>query len=247
MNRRALRVLVGALSCLLGAHGAAAAGLQVSPVTLTLHPEQQADGIWVSNSGSNALQAQVRVYAWTQDTGEDRLLPTQSLVVSPPMLRLGPGERQLVRAVRAGPPPAGRIEQALRLVIDEVPAIAPEEGRRDGLRFLLRYSLPIFLAPSEGAAPAQLIWSLSFIGGQPVLEVSNTGGSHAQIADVGHTPLSGRRIALHPGLLGYALPGATMRWALKPPTFRPDGAGAWDATVDGWTARQTVQIGSPSP
>ena len=45
--------------------GAAASGLQVSPVSLTLPPTQAADGLWLSNTGDNVVNAQVRVFRWT--------------------------------------------------------------------------------------------------------------------------------------------------------------------------------------
>lgn len=37
---------------------AAASGLQIAPVTLTLLATQNADGIWLSNAGENVLNAQ---------------------------------------------------------------------------------------------------------------------------------------------------------------------------------------------
>ena len=65
-----------------------ASGLQVSPVTLTLSPTQAADGLWLSNTGDNVVNAQVRVFRWTQEGGEDKLTPSRGLLVSPPMLQL---------------------------------------------------------------------------------------------------------------------------------------------------------------
>jgi fimbrial chaperone protein len=48
-----------------------ASGLQVSPVSLSLQPTQNADGLWLSNSGDALVRAQVRVYHWTQEGGEE--------------------------------------------------------------------------------------------------------------------------------------------------------------------------------
>ena len=62
------------LSTLLLMGGAAfASGLQVSPVTLTLSPTQAADGLWLSNTGDNVVNAQVRVFRWTQENDADQL------------------------------------------------------------------------------------------------------------------------------------------------------------------------------
>lgn len=54
---------------------AAASGLQIAPVTLTLQATQNADGIWLSNAGENVLNAQVRVFHWRQGADGDTLSP----------------------------------------------------------------------------------------------------------------------------------------------------------------------------
>ncbi|MET3420033.1 fimbrial chaperone protein [Variovorax paradoxus] len=216
-------------------------------MTLTIQPDQSADGVWASNAGISTLHAQVRVYRWTQEAGEDKLHPTEEMVVSPPMVKLGPNDRQLVRTLRPGPPPSGATEHAFRLLIDEIPAASQGQAPSDGLKFLLRYSLPIFLAPNEGAAPMQLHWSLVLRRGRHMLQVFNAGGTHAQLADVSYTDIHGRRSLLHVGLLGYVLPGATMQWPIQASPARPDHTGVWDATVNGRAIRPTVKIETFSP
>src|ERR1700761_6914140 len=107
-----------ALLCALFCASACGAGLQVAPILLELSARQNADGLWLSNTGAAALAAQVRVYHWTQANGEDRLDASRALVVSPPIVKLAPGARQLVRVVRSGAPPEAR-EDAFRIVVDE--------------------------------------------------------------------------------------------------------------------------------
>ena len=62
---------------------ASASGLQVSPVSLTLPATQNAEGLWLSNTGDAVVNAQVRAYRWTQEGGEDKLTPSRGLVISP--------------------------------------------------------------------------------------------------------------------------------------------------------------------
>jgi hypothetical protein len=52
---------------------ATASGLQIAPVTLTLQATQNADGIWLSNAGENVLNAQVRVFRWSQSAYDNKL------------------------------------------------------------------------------------------------------------------------------------------------------------------------------
>lgn len=213
---------------------AQAGGLQVAPVTLTLAAAQPSDGVWASNAGTSALQAQVRLYRWSQRNGEDVLEPSEDLAVSPPMMRVPEGGRQLVRVVRTRPPADGAVEESFRIVIDEVPQRAPREPT-NGLQFLLRYSLPIFLQPAQIPAPEQLSWALRTRDGATFLEVKNEGGLHAQVADVAVVGAAGQRRVVHRGLLGYVLPGATMRWPVG--VAAADGAGVWEAMINGRTVQ----------
>lgn len=219
---------------------AAASGLQVSPVSLTLKPTQNADGLWLSNTGDNVVNAQVRVYRWTQEGSADKLTPSRGLLVSPPMLQLPAEGRQLIRAIRVGAPPsgAGATEEAYRVIIDELPVDA--QGKK-GLQFVLRYSVPIFIEPAGAPASApQLTWALRQEAGKAVIEVANSGGSHAQLADLNFTDGAGRRTAVHAGLLGYVLPGAQMRWTLKAPVAAFSAGGTWEAMINGNTAPQNI-------
>jgi len=232
-----------ALSAALALAGsiAHASGLQVSPVSLSLQPTQNADGLWLSNSGDALVRAQVRVYRWTQEGGDDRLAPSRGLVISPPMLQLDPEGKQLIRVIRAGAPPAsGASEDAYRIAIDELPSQDP--GRK-GLEFVLHYSVPVFVEPAGAPASApELHWTLRRDGEHAVLEVANTGGTHAQLAGLAITDAAGHRTEVSAGLLGYVLPGATMRWMLKPPATTFAAGGTLEGKVNGDATTQNVTL-----
>ena len=229
-------------SFLLTSGWAVASGLQVSPVSLTLAPTQSAEGLWLSNTGENAVSAQVRIYRWTQEGNEDKRVPTRGLVISPPMLQLAVGDRQLVRAVRLGAPPSGpgAAQEAYRMIIDELPV---DTAGKKGLQFVLRYSVPVFVEPAgAAAAPAQLSWAIRRDGDKALLEVANRGGTHAQLANLNFIDMAGVRTEITPGLLGYVLPGAQMRWALKPLPKVFSGGGTLETMINGQTVQQTISL-----
>jgi fimbrial chaperone protein len=228
---------VAALALGLACGIAAASGLQVSPVTLTLQPAQNADGLWLSNTGDNVVHAQVRVYRWTQENGVEKLTPSRGLLVSPPMVQLAMSDRQLIRVIRADAPP-GAVEDAYRVVIDELPV---EVQEKKGLQLVLRYSVPIFVAATgaQSAAP-QLKWSLRREGDQAVLEIANSGGMHAQLADVNFVDTAGRRTQLHAGLMGYILPGARMRWPLKSSAAAFALGGILETMINGNSTQENI-------
>lgn len=232
-----------ALLLTVGACGdALASGLQVTPVTLSLKPAQSADGLWLSNTGDGVILAQVRVYHWTQDVNGDQLALSQGLVVSPPMLKLAVETPQLVRVIRLGAPPNGpdAVEDAYRIAIDELPV---DMHGKKGLQFVLHYSVPVFVEPAGAAAlPPTLHWSLQRDGDKVVLQVGNSGGSHAQLAGLSFINNAGQRSELTPGLLGYVLPGATMRWILKTPVAAFASGGTLEALINGDKATQKLSL-----
>ena len=229
-------------AALLASASAWASGLQVSPVSISVPATQNAEGVWLSNTGDNPVRAQVRVFRWTQENDADQLAPTKDLLASPPMIELAVGERQLIRAIRLGAPPTDGAEQTYRLIIDELPS---EDPKRKGLQYVLRYSVPVFVQPAGApASEPQLQWALQREGGKTLLEVANSGGTHAQLADVTYIDPAGQRTTVAPGLLGYALPGARMRWALKVPAAGLAAGGRWEAMINGKT-EQSVPLAEP--
>lgn len=214
-----------------------ASGLQVSPIGLNLAASAPADALWLTNTGNDTVHAQVRVFRWTQVDGKDVLEPSRDLVVSPPMITIAPGERQMVRVIRQVAPPDG-VESAYRVLVDELPV---DGGTTPGLKFVLRYSIPVFLSPAGDPtvrATLEATWEDSPSG--PTLRVRNAGKAHAQIADVNWRNADGQRTALLSGLVGYALPGSTMSWHVPGPL--PQGSGDVRARINGEVSESTLVV-----
>jgi fimbrial chaperone protein len=230
------------LAWLASAVPALASGLQVSPTTLTLSAERSADGLWLSNTGNGVLRAQLRVYRWTQENGEEKLEPTRDLAISPPMLELPAGERQLVRLIRLGAPPQ-EVEASYRVIVDELPHAATPDS--SGLQFVLRYSIPVFLSSDgEMPTPPMLRAELDVSQANAAVEISNSGGFRAQIADLAYVDAGGQRHPLAPGLLGYVLAGKRMRWPLAQPSDRLPHGGTLKARINGEAEEQSLPLAS---
>ena len=231
-----------ALACALAAAlllalPASASGLQVSPIGLSLASKSQADALWLTNTGSDTVHAQVRVFRWSQVEGKDVLEPSRDLVVSPPMVTIAPGDRQMVRVIRQIGPPTGN-EASYRVIVDELPIDA---GDRPGLKFVLRYSVPVFLAPvGDPVVKTGLQASWENAPDGPRLRVGNAGNGHAQIADVVWHGPKGERTVLFAGLVGYALPGSSMSWHLAQGS--PPSGGAVKARINGETSESTLVV-----
>ena len=218
---------------------AGASGLQVSPITLQLPADAPAGALWLSNTGNDTLHAQVRVFRWTQVEGADQLALSRDLIVSPPMLTIEPGQRQLVRVIRQGASPTGS-ESAYRLVVDELPVDEDPATAKQGLRFVLRYSVPVFVEPAAGTKLQVSLHARFRVGADgPALQVHNAGTAHAQVADLTMHGAHGADTSLRQGLVGYALPGSTMTWKLP---LAPEAGSSVRARINGEAADSALVL-----
>jgi fimbrial chaperone protein len=206
----------------------AAGSLLLWPLDPTIEAGAKAGALWLENVGTKPLTLQVRVFAWDQQAFEDRYLEQSVVVGTPPFTTIAPGKKQLVRLTLAAPIPPGE-ERAFRVLVDEIPTA--ETATTTGLKLQMRYSLPLFAygeglwgkstGRKLGAVEAQpkLAWSFVEEGGVRYLQVRNAGRGHARLSQVklvdssrASGSASGASVDIAKGLLGYVLPGKTMRW-----------------------------------
>ena len=183
----------------------AAAVVEVAPVTHELAPGKAALSMTVSNRGDAAVTLQVRGFAWTQEHGEDRLVPVTDVIVAPAIFTLAAGQAQVVRALVQAPP--ADAERTYRLLIDELPAA----GSDAQVRMALRISVPVFVH-AQARVPAQLEWRVE--QGARTLVASNRGGSRERLREIVLIGPSGQRIEPLNPFGPYLLAGAQRRWSI---------------------------------
>jgi fimbrial chaperone protein len=195
---------VGAsLTALFASHGAVlqAASLQVAPVLVDVPAPGATSSLKLHNEGTKPLDAQVRIFKWTQVDGADSLTPTDDVAASPPLASLRPNTDYTVRIVRTIKEPVVR-EESYRLLIDELPALA--SGAAATVNIALRYSIPVFFTAPGGAA-AKLSWELRQRANKPVVVVSNAGDRRIRLAKLKFTDGKGAVANFGEGLAGYVL------------------------------------------
>lgn len=232
--RKALRLpkVVG-MALMLGAaspaYSAMQTGLLIWPVTPNIQSSEKAEALWLENTGRAPMTVQVRVFGWTQSNYQNQFGGQRMVIPSPPMARIEPGQKQLVRLIRAMPIPAGR-EEAFRVQLDEVPIPEVKRTVVNGLAVLMRYSIPLYAygdglvfdaksknrraeKPVDNGAP-KLSWKIVNVGGKQFVEVSNTGNVHAQLSRAFFNLPNGKQIVLSKSGVGAVLAGSSMRWPL---------------------------------
>lgn len=193
---------------------ALAATLQVAPVTLGMQSDQRAAAVTLTNSGKTAIHAQLRVYEWTQKSGQDVLVATDKVVSSPAMTALAPGQQQLVRII-VMQPDIREQEQSYRLVIDELPDSPSHSANPNGVHFLLRYSIPVFIAGAQNSPAGHDALSCEQADSPAVIRCYNAGKSHIRLSHLEALTASGQVAGSVKGLAGYVLPGQTALVKLK--------------------------------
>ncbi|MBO9696377.1 MAG: molecular chaperone [Sphingopyxis sp.] len=232
-------LLLIALALLVAAPAPAGAqqpgSLLIWPVNPVIEGDARAAALWLENPGKTPVTLQVRIYAWAQQDGRNAYAEQNAVIGTPPIVSIEPGQRQLVRLTRTTPPPAAA-ETPYRIVVDEVPTGNAPAAPGASVSFRMRYSLPLFSYSRHGndkvkpPAPAPHIsWRAGADAGERFLEIRNDGAGHARLTDVSFAD-GAKKSPVAQGLLGYVLPGASMRWPL-PHTV--DTAGDLIATVNG--------------
>ncbi|AIT81958.1 fimbrial chaperone protein (plasmid) [Novosphingobium pentaromativorans US6-1] len=221
-----------------------AATVLIWPIDPAIEAGRAGTELWLENRGSSDVVLQVRVLSWSQEEGREVHSEQDEVLASPPMVKVVPGVRQLVRLVMAKPEPRER-EGAYRVIVDEIPAVTGKPAEKQtatALRFRMRYSIPLFVAPKQsGAMATQPQLSCRLNPGGRRIRLTNTGTVHARLADAVLDSANGS-VPLAQGLLGYVLPGSIMEWAVP---GKATSSGTLLAKVNG-NAKQ-VALGACMP
>jgi fimbrial chaperone protein len=188
---------------------ATASDIRVQPVTVEPLAGARTSSLTLINEEARPVRVQMRVMRWTQGADGDRLSPTSDVVASPPFTTLAPGQQSMVRLVRTAAGPI-RGEESYRVLVDEVPE--PGDARPGTVNLVLRQSIPVFFSDLPQRASV-VDWSVARADGRMWLVAHNTGGRRLRLSDLSIEDHD-EELDRQPGLVGYVLPGATMRWAI---------------------------------
>ncbi len=186
-----------------------AQSLSVLPVNINLTADRMASTITVANLGVNVTAVQVRVFAWSQVNGEDKLTPTDSVLVSPPIATIGAGDSQTVRIVLRKHPQDREV--TYRILLDQIPPPA-EPGV---VHVVLKLSLPVFALPANHTSP-KLHFEVQHTAGKLFLVATNDGTEHDSVREIALSTIDGRKLTIS-STLPYVLAGSTRRWEISSP------------------------------
>ena len=192
-----------------------AASIRLSPVSVEILNDQSASSISLYNQSNESTDLQVRVFEWRQNAGQDQLIPTDEIAVSPPFLKLQPNDSYNLRVVRINPAPVSG-EQTYRIIIDELPKPIDNRKADQGINVLLRSSLPLFVVNKD--AITKLTWSIQQEQNTSSLMISNVGNRHALLNNLTLVDVTANKsypIKLNT-VNGYILAGKARNFNISP-------------------------------
>src|SRR3954466_13387600 len=94
------RAAVGLLA-VTAAHCACAGVFSVTPVRIYMAPKDRAVAVTITNEANEPVVLQADVYEWKQtQNGDDNLVPSEDLILAPPIIKLEAKAKQVVRLAR---------------------------------------------------------------------------------------------------------------------------------------------------
>ena len=204
-NQYQLAVKYILLTALFFIGNAQSANFSINPLRLYLDGKVRSGTVVVENTSDELLTIQASINFWSQQDGKDDLIiPTEEMVVSPPIFKVQPKSRQIIRVGNLKKPDTLK-EGAYRLVLEEVPH--PRKPDETGTLLVLRISLPIFITPVAANTQALLKWKVTPVDAKNIsLTFVNSGTAHIQINGISVNLPDGSSLVAIPSMMTYILP-----------------------------------------
>lgn len=190
---------------------ALAGSFSVTPVRIYMTPRDRAVAVTITNEGDSPVALQADINVWSQKSdGTDELVLTEDMVLSPPIIKLAPKARQVVRLALLKPADASR-QLTYRLIVREVPEATAPKGNTIEVPIALALSMPVFITPPP--AKREIACQALREGSALMASCNNTGSAYAQIREV-TVKRGDQSLARFEGG-AYILPGARKAIALQ--------------------------------
>lgn len=229
------------LAGMLATAAATAGQFSVSPVRIYMGPRDRATAITVVNEGNEELVMQADIFAWKQKPGgEDDLSLSEDLFLAPPIIKLAPNSRQVVRLAMVKPSHSSQ-QTTYRMIVREITEARPPEKGVD-VTIALAFSLPVFITPA--GAKSELGCTAHRSASDAVqVECENTGTAYANPRGFVLESAAGEKLATRDSG-GYILPGIKREFAIKRADGPiPGGKATLQVTLDdGSTKTFDVQV-----
>jgi len=190
---------------------ASAGVFSVTPVRIFMAPKDRAVAITLNNEGDSEIVLQADINAWSQtSTGVDQLVLTEDMILSPPIIKLPPRARQVVRLALLKPADTQQ-QLSYRMIMREVPEATAAKANTMEVPIALALSMPVFITPP--GAKHQLSCQATRTQAEIQVICENKGTAYAQLREVQLKRQEQSLAKLEGGI--YILPGVQKTLSLK--------------------------------
>lgn len=153
----------------------------VTPVRIHMTPKDRAVAVTITNEGDTPVALQADLNLWTQKAdGSDELTLTEDLILAPPIIKLAPKAKQVVRLALLKPADASR-QLTYRLIMREIPeAAAPKNNIQ--VPIALALSMPVFITPPP--AVRNIACTAARDAQAIAVTCANSGTAYAQVYEI---------------------------------------------------------------
>ena len=163
-----------------------AAKIQISPISLSLSPQESIQVINLTNVGDTSVLYQLMtINAWRQLNGKAHYQKTTELAAMPPIMKIAPGHKQVIRLGYIGTWNF-KEEKAYRILLHQV--LDPPKKDTNGktivaLNVGLDLSIPIFVKPNLPTHP-MVTGTAHLKHNDLTVTLHNTGSEHIKVRDL---------------------------------------------------------------
>lgn len=217
------------------------ASIKLTPMLLEISQEDRIAILKLTNTSDEPLVLQMEVKEWKQENGKDIYAPTKDIIMAPPLAKIGPQERQIVRLSVRNPRPS-KEEIGYRLFLNEIPQ--PSSSSKQGIQTILNISLPLFIKP-KGEVSSNPVCSLMRLNKNNItISVLNKGNGHLKVTKVCLLTKKGNKPIVEKEVLDYILPSKEKRWELALPTSFKNGDFIVSIETSQGELTETIQLPS---
>ena len=203
--------IIGFMVIVIAPFTASAGTFSVTPLRVTIKSNEASTSFVLSNQGNESTLVQTELLAWSQLEGDDVLVPTNDLVVSPPIFQLAPGAAHTIRVGLLNGADRSS-ELSYRLFLQEVPT--QKKNNEQGISTVLRLGLPVFIMPTTHLKTMLKWHAIRAPSGGMTLVLKNLSNTHIQainckIHDENGILISEQKLAT------YILSGQSHSWQIK--------------------------------
>lgn len=184
----------------------------VTPVRIYMAPKDRAIAVTITNEGDEELVMQADLFLWKQKPdGQENLTLTEEMFLSPPIIKLAPKARQVVRLARLSNATITE-ELTYRMIVREVPE-AKLTKTDSQVQVAIAFSIPVFITPPGAKGKLDCMAErVSQDTVKAICENFGTGYSHPTALQL--TRSTGEKIATEESG-GYILPGIKRSFDMK--------------------------------